>query len=444
VDELLFGGARGGGKSDYLLGDYCQDGDQGQAWRGVVFRRSYPELEELISRSLTLIPQTWPGSAWSKHEKTWTLPTGATLRMRSMERMEDAAAYQGHSYAWIGYDELSAWPDDRAYRMLMACLRSAEPVQAKRVRASANPGGPGHHWVKTRFIDPAPAGYRVIIDAETGGTRVYIPSRVSDNRILLARDPGYVERLKGVGSPELVRAWLEGDWNAVVGSYFPEFGPQHILRPFRVPKEWLRGRALDWGSARPFAVLWFAISDGGQQLPKGAMLIYREFYGASAPNVGLRLSAEQVADMIREHEIGDEATAYGVADPAIFAADGGPSIAERMALRGVRFKPADNRRVGKLGAAAGWDVVRQRLVGDDGVPQLYVFDTCRNLIRTLPTMQHDPRRPEDMDSTGDDHCADALRYAVTSRPWVPAWRPPEEQISLNFLWRQREQQRLGY
>jgi hypothetical protein len=443
--ELLFGGARGGGKSDFLLGDWCQDADQGAAWRGIIFRRTYPELEELITRSQTLIPQTFPGSEWAKSEKTWRLMNGATLKMRSLERSEDVASYWGHQYSWLAFDELGAFPDDRPYRMLMACLRSAEPVQAKRIRATANPGGVGHAWIKARFIDPAPHGYVPIIDGETGAMRMFIPSRVQDNVVLMARDPGYVDRLKGVGSPELVRAWLDGDWNAVVGSFFPEFGHQHIITPMRLPPHWLRFKALDWGSARPFCCLWFAVADGAYGIwPQHALIVYREWYGAASPNVGLRLTAEDVARGIRERELGDEPTTYGVADPAIFASDGGPSIAERMANTGVRFRPADNKRVGKLGVAQGWDHVRHRLVGDDGAPMLYVFSTCSALIRTLPTMQHDPRRPEDMDSTGDDHAADALRYGVTSRPWLPAPRELDPVVSMNFLWEQQEKERARW
>ena len=443
--ELLFGGARGGGKSDFLLGDFLQDADQGEVWRGVLFRQSYPELEELIIRSQAMIPATFPGAEWGKAEKTWRLPSGATLRMRSLERAEDAAHYQGHSYAWMGWDELAAWPDDKPYKMLMACLRSAEPVECKRIRASANPGGAGHGWVKARFIDPAPRGYHLVRDAETGQERVFIPSRVQDNKILMFRDPGYVDRLRGVGSPELVRAWLQGDWNAVVGSFFPEFGHQHVISPTRLPAHWLRFKALDWGSARPFCCLWFAVADGAYGVwPQHALIVYREWYGASAPNVGLRLSAEEVAKGIREHELGDEPTTYGVADPAIFASDGGPSIAERMSNAGVRLRPADNKRVGKLGVAQGWDHVRHRLVGDEGAPMIYVFSTCSALIRTLPTMQHDPRRPEDMDTTGEDHACDALRYGVTSRPWLPAPRELDPVVSMNFLWEQREKERARW
>jgi terminase large subunit-like protein len=442
VPELLFGGARGGGKSDYLLGDYCADGKLGPSWRGVVFRQSYPELEELIGRSQTIVPQCWPGSEWFKQEKTWHLPTGATLRMRNLETAEDAAKYQGHSYSWVAFDELCAWPDDRAYRMLSACLRSAEDVPHKRIRASANPGGPGHAWVKARFIDPAPQGYELIRDELTGIERMFIPSRVTDNRILMARDPGYVDRLRGVGSPELVRAWLEGDWSAVVGSYFPEFGLRHVVKPFRIPPAWLRFRAMDWGSARPFCVQWFAVSDGiVPGVPSGALVLYREWYGASAPNVGLRLTAEQVADGIRERELGDEPVAYGVADPAIFASDGGPSIAERFHNRKIYFKPADNKRVGKLGHAAGWDLVRQRLIGEDGLPMLYVFATARDLIRTLPALQHDPVRPEDLDSSAEDHAADVLRYACASRPWIANPPPRETELTLDRLFEIRERER---
>jgi hypothetical protein len=404
----------------------------------VIFRRSYPELEELIARSQQMVPATFPGSEWFKQEKTWRLSTGATLRMRSLERAEDVAAYWGHQYSWAGWDELGAFPDDRPYKQLFACLRSAEPVQCMRVRASANPGGVGHSWIRSRFIDANPLGYQLIRDAETGMNRIFIPSKVSDNIVLMKRDPGYVDRLRGVGSPELVRAWLLGDWNAVIGAYFDCFGPQHIVRPFTVPRDWTRARAMDWGSARPFCALWFAVSDGSLSLPRGALYFYREWYGASAPNVGLRMTVEQVALGIREREIGDEAITYGVLDPACFAADGGPSIAERFAQCKVYFKPADNRRIGKLGAAAGWDLVRQRLIGEDEQPMIFFADTCVHTIRTLPLLQHDARRPEDAATDGEDHACDTVRYACASRPWVKAPAPiRESHVTMEVLWEQR-------
>lgn len=443
VPELLFGGARGGGKSSFLLGDFCGGAMQGEAWRGIIFRQTYPELEELIFLSRSIVPACWPGSEWLQQPKTWKLPNGAELRMRNLENANDAVHYQGHSYAYIAFDELCSWRDDQAYRMLMACLRSTEDVKYKRIRASANPGGPGHAWVKERFIDPAPLGYEPITDALTGQVRVFIPSRVEDNQILMAKDPAYIDRLRGVGSPELVRAWLEGDWSVVVGAYFPEFGPAHIRAPHAIPRNWLRFKALDWGSARPTCVLWLAVSDGSlPYYPVGALVVYRELYLAAGPNVGVRWTVEQVAKRIVELEIGDERLSYSVADPAIFAADGGPSIAERFAARGVLFRPADNRRTGRLGASAGWDLVRQRLIGEDDQPMLYIFSSCINLIRTLPTMQHDSARPEDVDSNSEDHAADTLRYACASRPWVKATQLRREHVSMDLLWEMRDRERV--
>jgi hypothetical protein len=201
----------------------------------------------------------------------------------------------------------------------------------------------------------------------------------------------------------------------------------------------------DWGSARPFCVLWFAVADGSEHwLPRGSLYVYNEWYGAASPNVGLRLTVEQVAAGIRERSIGDEPPRVAVLDPACFATDGGPSIAERLGQGGCRFRPADNKRVGKLGASAGWDLLRQRLVGEDGQPMLYVSSTCTNLIRTLPLLQHDKVRPEDAATDGEDHAADALRYAVASRPWIAPGREPEERLSLDFLWKQREREAVRW
>jgi hypothetical protein len=157
------------------------------------------------------------------------------------------------------------------------------------------------------------------------------------------------------------------------------------------------------------------VSDGsllpdGRHYPTGALIRYREWYGASGPNVGLKMTAEQVARGIKARESDDKIT-YRAADPACWKRDGGPSIAERMIAEGVIFGKADNTRV------TGWDQVRDRLIGDDA-PMLYIFDTCHDLIRTFPAMQHDIKRPEDVDSDGEDHAADELRYACMSRPYM--------------------------
>jgi len=453
-DELFYGGAAGGGKSDFLLGDFLQDvPTYGAAWRGVIFRRTYPELEELIARSKELFPQS--GGEWKEQPKWWTWPNGAIFRMRYLERPDDALRYQGHQYTWIGWDELTQWASPFAYRYLRGRLRSATSVPTKRIRSAANPGGVGHHWVKSMFIDPAPSGYQPMRDPETGMERMFIPSKLRDNTILMGSDPGYVGRLKGLGSPELVKAMLEGDWSVVSGAFFPEFSMEkHVITPRRLPDNWFRFGMGDWGSAKPFAWLWAAISDGSlPEFPRGAMVIYREWYGSNGePNVGLRMVADDVGRGIAERQADDPRyegrSIMHVADPAMFTADGGPSIAERMARAGpLIMRRADNARVAQKGAMGGWDQVRARLQGEDGRPMLYVFSTCTHLIRTLPALQHDPDRPEDVDTDGEDHAPDALRYGCMSRPYVRRVDAPERarilavgtlnEATLNDLWDQQ-------
>lgn len=458
VGELMFGGARGGGKSDFLLGDFLQDIALGAAWRGIVFRRSYPELEELIARAKEMYAPH--GATYKVADRMFVFPSGATLKMRHIESEQDADKYQGHQYTWIGWDELTNWENLNSYKKLKACLRSAaDNVPYKRIRCSANPGGRGHHAVKAYFVDPAPKGMELVTNTDEDGfvtTKMFIPSRVYDNKKLLDADPGYIARLREIGSPELVRAWLEGDWSVITGAYFPEFSMQkHVISPFKIPDHWLRFRSMDWGSATPFCVLWHAVCSDGLQLtpelymPSGAIVTYRELYGWNGtPNEGLRWNASRVGKTIADAERGDKVT-YGVLDPSAFSQHSGPSQAERMAGENVRFRKADNNRI------AGWDMVRDRLCGIDGdpnvaygvgMPMWYTFHTCQHIIRTLPALQHDLNDPEDCDTTGEDHAPDTLRYGFMSRPWRRP-RPPAEQepdfkllqnATMNDLWAANE------
>ncbi|HEY2483032.1 MAG TPA: hypothetical protein VGI30_12680, partial [Caulobacteraceae bacterium] len=303
-----------------------------------------------------------------------------------------------------------------------------------RFRATCNPGGAGHAWVKARHIDPGP--YRVVAETFTNPfdgsaariERTFIPARLSDNPALLARDPGYVARLHQSGSAQLVRAWLEGDWNTIEGAFFDRWSSANVAPPFVLPAFWSRFRAFDWGYAAPFSVGWWAVvsdnhSVDGRILPRGALVRYREWYGRGARGrEGLRLTAEEVAAGILEREA-PETIRTGVADPSIFARDGGPSLGERMAMAGVHFRPADNTRVGRVGALSGWDQMRARIAPAEGAaPMLYVFDTCRDFIRTVPVLRHDPLRPEDLDTEAEDHIADETRYACLSRPLIA--KPP--------------------
>jgi hypothetical protein len=430
VEELLYGGAVFGGKSDYLLGDFAQDVPRpyGQHWHGVLFRKNYPQLEDLISRSKEIYPAWFPGVSWSNQTKTWTWPNGATLKMRFMETDDDWMQYWGHAYTWIGWDEIALWSNPTPYQRMKARLRSASAqIPNKRIRASANPGGPGHHWVREHWkIGEYPLGsHRFIADDGSGMTRIFIKARLKDNAIGIANDPGYEQRLEGAGSATFVKAIKDGDWSVIEGAFFSEFAEsRHVMQPIELPAQWTRFRAMDWGSSKPFSIGWYAVSDGSlKQFPTGALIKYREWYGMKdgQPNVGLKLTAEQIRTGLKnvpgqkdipgivEREKGDKMT-YAVIDPSAFQEDGGPSIASRMAP--IIWRPADNKRI------PGWDQLRGRLVGEEGRPMLYFFSTCIHTIRTLPMLQHDPSKAEDVDTDSEDHAGDETRYACMSRPWI--------------------------
>lgn len=454
MDEIFYGGARGGGKTDGMLGKFAvKSARYGEHCVGVFFRRSREDLKEAIERSRQIYGPI--GAKWHEQKKWWTFPSGARLKFEYLDRDQDADNYQGHNYTDVFFEELTHWASPVPVNKLRATLRSAVGVPCQ-FHATGNPGGPGHQWVRARYIDPAPLGWKVITEDFTNPftgeiarkTRIFIPSRLSDNRYL---GTGYVANLYQSGSEQLVRAWLEGDWSVIEGAFFTEWSnAKHIVAPFALPKDWLRFRSADWGSAAPFSVGWWAVvgddtevpanglrgSSGGADvrelggreptrvLPRGALVRYREWYGASAPNVGLKLPAEDVADRIKVLEKDDGKISYGVLDPSAFASDGGPSIAERMAARGVYFRRADNARVSQRGAMGGWDQLRARLRGDGDRPGIYVFSTCVDAIRTIPALQHDTGRPEDVDTDGEDHAADEVRYACMSRPYVA--RKPDD------------------
>jgi Terminase large subunit, T4likevirus-type, N-terminal len=222
-------------------------------------------------------------------------------------RLLDAANFQGWSLTRVYFDELTQLQSLDPILALLATLRSAKGVRGQ-LKVSCNPGGPSHFAVKSMFVDSGP--YNVVVDKETGLTRVFIPARVSDNPALLEADPRYIDRLRSVGSPERVRAWLEGDWSVTEGAYFSEFSTtRHVIAPFPIPSGWIRLRSMDWGSARPFCVHWWAVCQedtehDGRMIPRSALICYREYYGMQSgkPNVGLKLTAEEVAREIVQRE----------------------------------------------------------------------------------------------------------------------------------------------
>lgn len=456
ADDVGFGGARGGGKSDGVIGDWIDHEETyGEHAIGIAFRRERTQLIELIERSKQVLRPL--GYSWHEQDKYFRGPKGGRLRFTYLESDGDADAYQGHSYTRLYPEELGTFPSETPINKMQATLRSGNGVPC-RMKGTCNPGGPGHNWVKSRYhLDTHPKGMEIFrfefenpfTKRKIEKTRVFIPSRVSDNKYL---GDDYVANLYQVGNTQLVKAWLEGDWSVTDGAFFAEWNnSQHVIEPFAIPDHWLKFRSGDWGSYSPFSFGWWAVASddyhlpNGKIIPRGALVRYREWYGS----VGGKLTAEQVGDGLVEREripdekrIRYEQLSYAVLDPAAFSEDGGPSIAERIndvlsKVHLAQFHRADNKRVSRSsgdptrsGPMGGWDQMRARFVGsaerlDDGSinwstgrPMIYFFETCRDTIRTIPVLQHDPVRLEDLDTHAEDHAADDVRYACMSRPWI--------------------------
>jgi hypothetical protein len=465
VFEVFYGGARGGGKTDGMIGDWLQHSQlYGENAIGIFVRRNRTQLSEVIARTKQIFSKL-PGAKYNEQKSEWLMPGGGRLRFVYLERTSDAENYQGHSYTRVYIEEATNFPSPRPIDLLRATLRSAAGVPVG-MRLTGNPGGPGHSWVKQRYIDPAPKGFKIISFTDTvtmldGSVlevsldRVFIPSKLRDNAKMFLAQPTYVLQLKTTGSEALVRAWLDGDWSAIEGAYFSEFSEAKHVLPAAIepllPRHWTRFRAMDWGSAKPFCVGWYAVADGvsgpkivladGQEtfFPAGAVIKYREWYGWNGKsNEGLKMNASSVGSGVRAIDVEDitrgKPLSYGLLDPHAFDTNGGPSIAESMAGAGCLWQRADNKR------QPGWEQMRLRFQAT--VPLLYFLDCCEHTIRTIQLLQHDDKNPEDLDTEAEDHAADETRYACNSRPVVkkegkivPDFVPPKlpSQMTYNDL-----------
>jgi hypothetical protein len=441
ADEIFYGGERGGGKSDLQLGkqEKAALSYEGKS-RGILFRKTYAELEELQGRAMEVFPAEGAvyktnSSAEYPFTNCWYWPNGATCKMRYIEHERDYGRYHGHQYTHIGFDEVTEYATPAGIVKMLSTLRSPHGVPCQVVE-TGNPGGVGHGWVKSRHIDIGQPMTR-FRDPDTGFVRMYIPSKTADNKILLINDPRYTDRIRAAtgGNEALRKAWLEGDWNIVAGAFFDCWSnSRHVIRPFDIPPDWTRFRSGDWGSARPFSFGWWAIvgddwrTDEGLILPRGCLVRYREWYGMKRDasgqpvfNAGIKMPAEAVGAELWQREYTDPKLTYGVLDPAAYAEDGGPSIYERIyrgSGKNIKFRKADNARVPKAGALGGWDQLRSRLIGEgEDRPMIVCFNTCVDSIRTIPVLQHDADRLEDVDTDQEDHAADEWRYACMSRPY---------------------------
>ena len=431
-DEALYGGAAGGGKSDALVIEALRQVDIPH-YKALILRKTFPQLAELIDKTLNYYPRAYPKARYNGGTHTWTFPSGAKIIFGAMQYTKDRVKYQGQAYDFIAFDELTHFTFEE-YSYLFSRNRPNGPGTRVYMRATANPGGVGHGWVKARFISPAPPGTRMVqlVNVKTPDgkeitrrrTRIFIPSTVFDNPALMENDPGYIGTLASL--PEAERqALLYGNWDSFSGQVFTEWRNDpahyddqrwtHVIRPFRIPAHWKIWRGYDFGYSRPFSVGWYAADE------EGRLYRIKELYGCTGtPNEGLRIDPVEQARRIREAEQNDPMlkgrVILGVADPAIFDESRGESIADMQekSPNFLHWMPGDHTRL------AGKMQFHYRFAfGEDGRPMFQVFDTCKHFIRTIPNLVYSESNVEDIDTTQEDHIYDECRYVLMENPLSP-------------------------
>lgn len=428
--EALYGGAAGGGKSDALVIEALRQVHI-PYYKGLILRKTFPQLAELIDKTLNYYPRAFHGARYNSSSHTWAFPSGAKIIFGSLQYTKDRQKYQGQAYDFIAFDELTHFAYEE-YVYLFSRNRPNGPGTRVYLRATANPGGIGHGWVKERFITAGkpmtPISDIVSWRTPDGETiqreqkRIFVPSSVFDNQALMDNDPDYVQRLASM--PEAERnALLYGDWDSFSGQVFTEWRNDsdhyqdrintHVIAPFKIPEHWAIWCGMDWGYSRPFSVGWYAVDH------ERRMYRIREYYGCTGtPNQGVKMEPSEVAREIRRIE-SEDANLKGrrihrIGDPAIWGSQGTESIGALMERERIYFERGDHARIdGKM-------QVHHRLAFDDnGWPMLYVFNTCKHSIRTVPNLVYSERDVEDIDTDGEDHIYDELRYVCMANPIAP-------------------------
>ncbi len=434
ADEVLYGGAAGGGKSCAIVMDALSRCLKHAGTNAYIFRRTYPELENTVIKEAK---ERYPIeiAKYNNTHHVMRLFNGSHVFFRHCAAISDMYSYQGAEIDWLYFDELTHF-EQPIYEYLKTRKRSKELRHiTPTVRSSSNPGGTGHSWVKAMFVDAAPymqkveqSVYSKILNETRIITTQYIPSLAIENPHI-TKD--YIFELEQ--KPEALRkALLEGNWDAFEGQVFTEWRDDpahyidrkwtHVIEPFDVPLTWPRFMSFDHGYSKPFAVCWWAMDR------EGRLYQYREWYGCtSRPNDGIKITPRQIAEGIlarEESERTENLHITRIADPAIFDESRGFSVAVQMepsmGCKGIYLEKGDNTRL------AGKMQVHERLrFGDDGRPMVYVFNTCKETIRTLPALPYDPTKPEDIDTDAEDHLFDSWRYCFMANPLPVIGRRPK-------------------
>ncbi|WP_419890720.1 terminase large subunit domain-containing protein [Paenibacillus xylanexedens] len=433
ADEILYGGAAGGGKSEATIWDALKYAMQYPGSRQIIFRRTYPDLKRsIIARTLQVFPKELGKYNQSKYE--WTFVNGSVIELAYWDNDSNYTNYQGAEYDVIRWEELTQF-EEKWYLYMLSRLRGSKPFP-RSVKSTTNPGGVGHTWVKKRFVSPglAETVHHITETDDEGNTlfwpegtplagqpiirsRIFIPATVHDNQALVQSDPGYLARLLAL--PDIERKQLlEGDWDVFAGQYFGEFSRAvHVVEPFDIPREWKKYRALDEGYTDPFVCLWIALA------PDGTGYLYRELAQSKL------LTSEQV-EITRLNSPVRERYEYNVADTSFWNKAKTENItpAEIFAQKDVPLIQAKKERVN------GWKRVREWLHVTDEVDwvtgnkykaaKLKIFSTCVKAIEAIPAMMHDERKVEDVAAHALDHIPDALRYWVMSQPTAAKGEKP--------------------
>lgn len=414
-----FGGARGGGKSWAVRTKAILLALNYPGIRICIIRKTYPELKANHIDNLRGI--LGDIAVYRESSKEFSFKNGSRIILKYSQNEKDLDKFQGLEMDVVFIDEATQFPE-AMYQRISACVRGVNNFP-KRIYLTCNPGGVGHAWVKRLFID------RKYKTGEDGNDYAFIRSMVTDNGALMSADPEYIKKLEAL-PPKLRRAWLEGDWDIFEGQFFEEFLDDsshyedrkwtHVIEPFEIPKGWQIYRSFDWGFSKPFSCDWWAVDyDGRAYLILQLYGCQTDISGAVLPDEGLKWSADKVFSEIHrietEHRWLQGRQIIGVADPAIWASSGGEAIIESADRNQVHFYKGDHQRI------PGWMQVHYRLAFDsEGRPMVYFFNTCHHAIRTLPLLQYDEHKPEDLDTTQEDHFADSFRYFCMSRPIKPS------------------------
>ena len=416
--HVAFGGARGGGKSWAIRFKSSVLALKHAGIKIMIVRKTYPELTENhikpLKELLKVGTKDSPAS-YNDSKKEMTFTNGSSIIFRYCDSEKDVDRYQGTEVDILFLDEATQL-SEMQIKKICACVRGVNNFP-KRIYYTCNPGGIGHQYIKRLFIDKK---YEANEHPEDYN---FIQSLVTDNKALMRNDPDYVRQLEAL--PEKLRkAWLEGSWDIFEGQYFEEFrdNPEgyvshrwsHVIEPFDIPKSWPIYMGYDFGYSKPFSFLWFAIS------PDDTMYIIAELYGCTGePNVGVKWIAPKQFEKVKDCEamlpnLKDHKVIKRIADPAIWKAEAGESVAETAASMQLYFDKGDNARIN------GWMQMRYRFAFDDnGYAKLYVFKDCKHFIRTIPLQVYSQTIPEDLDSDMEDHCEDSCRYVCMSRPIPP-------------------------